>query len=129
MKVKCTNNHLAKITNADVFERLSSSIHLPDPDSNLELGAEYSVQAIELMWGGIWIYLETCGSDYPYPYPIEFFEIVDSSILVDWSVRAPYRNQNLAIVGFQEWISDPNFYEKLLDDSPVEVAIYELRKL
>lgn len=123
MRVKCKFNDLAEIESL-VAARLNPYVYGPGPDCGLEIGSEYFVCAIEFMWGGIWIYIEVSSRDYPFPYPIEFFEIVDSSIPVDWSACAPYRNQHLAIVSFQEWISDPNFYEKLLDDSPTEVAVY-----
>jgi hypothetical protein len=127
MRIRCKNNDLASIE-ASARERLGQSINRSGPDYGLELDAEYFVYAIEFMRGGIWVYIETPGRDYPFPYPIEFFEIVDSSIPSDWAAKAPYRNQHLAIVGFREWVNDPTFYEKLLDDSPIEISVYESKK-
>jgi hypothetical protein len=76
------------------------------------------------MRGGIWIYIETSGRDYPFPYPIEFFEIVDSSIPVHWLIAAPYRPGSAAIITFEKWVRDHDFYEKLLNDSPASVSAY-----
>jgi len=99
-----------------------------DPDYELEIGSEYCVYALEFMWGGIWLYIETYGRDYPHPYPIEYFEIVDSSLPDDWLFSAPYRASSKAIASYAEWVNDPHFYEKLLNDSPKELAVYESKR-
>lgn len=127
MRIKCRFNDLAEL-DALAVTRLAPFINRSGPDYDLELGAEYFVYGIELMRGGIWIYIEISGRDYPFPYPIEFFEVMDSSIPSNWIVAAPYRGMSKAIISFEEWATKPDFYENLVNDSPTEVSIYESQK-
>lgn len=128
MLVKCKCNDLVEL-NSDASARLFPHVYSPGADYSLEIGSVYIVFAIEFMRGGIWIYIEVASRDFPVPYPIEFFDVVDSNLPADWNCRTPYRPGTLAIVSFKEWTDNTNFYESLLDNSESELFIYSKKRL
>ena len=90
----------------------------------LTIGKEYIVYAFYESQGNVWYYI--CDDNYSY-YPMQnpapLFEIVDNRLSKYWRfVLAP---NGLLEVAFDQWFTDPNFYDKLTDREEAEVLIFE----
>jgi hypothetical protein len=116
-----------------VRERLAKSIHLDGEDRDLVVGKSYSVAAIEWWNGGeLRVFLHTVEKcDYPYPYPLEMFEVIDSSLPASWCLVFESRPFGMAIkrMSFSEWAEDDNFYELLIDGDEKAIGIYKHHKV
>jgi hypothetical protein len=128
MRVVCINNTVAAISETEVRERLRRSINLDGPITDLAIGREYAVQAIEERDdGGLWFYLHTVSvSDYPDPYPAEMFELRDNTVPAGWTVRLQAQRGNVRCkrITFAAWASDDYFYERLVDGDADTVSVY-----
>lgn len=127
MKVKCLINNLCEISHEETRARLAEFIHMPDGDSNLEIGETYEVQALEYRDSNVWLYIHTVESnEYPFPYPIEFFQTEDSSLPTNWqaSLIGDSDNPFLKRLTFPEWAHNDLFFEMLIDGEPGYVATY-----
>jgi hypothetical protein len=65
---------------------------------------------------------------WPSAYPIEIFELVETSIPEGWiiqfgDINSPFKC--LLKIGFPEWINDDTLYERLIEDDPSAIAIYD----
>lgn len=132
MRVKCFVNDISKLNDATLKRRLAESIHREGADEDLVIGSNYVVLGID-RWsdGGLRVYLHTVEeSDYPYPYPIEMFEVVDSTVPTGWCVTFEQQPLGVGIkrIGFPEWVNDDSFYERLVDGDEAAIAIYKHRK-
>ncbi len=92
------------------------------------IGEVYPVQAMRL-WkdGGWWVYLDTDPyRGYPYPFPLEFFSVVDASLPAAWNVKFEEGEMGLRFkrLAFAEWAEDDVFYERLVDGDPATVEVY-----
>lgn len=130
MRVRCVANDIEKLNNSIVRKRLVESIHREGADEDLTVNAVYAVLAME-QWsdGGIRVYLHTVGeSNYPYPYPVEMFEVVDATVTTSWCVTF-FEQQSLGMsikrISFPEWAHDDFFYERLVDGDEAVIAIYK----
>jgi hypothetical protein len=127
MRVVCRANDVSAISNASVRERLSRSIHIVGPISDLVVGREYAVQALEARDEGLWVYLHSvAASDYPYPYPLELFDFSDERIPAGWMLRVDATRQHVVFkrAAFVEWMADEQFYERLVDGDPEAISAY-----
>lgn len=127
MRVVCTQNTLAAIAESEVRERLRRLIHMNGPITDLEIGREYAVQAVEEMWGGLWFYLHTVSvNDYPYPYPAEMFELRDNTVPAGWVVSMKVQRGSVGLkrITFPAWATDDVFYERLVDGDVETVSVY-----
>lgn len=132
MFVRCVTNIVDKLPDPAVKARLHQSIHREGPDEDLTVGQVYPVLAIA-RWqdGGVRIYLHTVASnDHPYPYPIEMFEVVDSSLPTGWCVHFGRCQDGMTVerIGFPEWAKDDQFFEKLVDGDDATIAIYRQQR-
>lgn len=127
MRVKCVLRDARDLNNKLVEHRLRRSIHLDGPIGDLGLGKIYNVVGLQESDGGIWVMLDTVEkSDYPYPYPIEMFEIIDCSLPGDWCINFVQRSDGAFIkrIGFREWATDETFYERLIDGDQGAIDVY-----
>jgi hypothetical protein len=118
MLVKCYANSLNVLDNFLVSKRLQRSIQVDGELSDLIVGKVYDVLAIEERDGGVWFFIHTVKeSEYPYPYPSEFFEVLDTSLGRGWCVKFESTGDKSIIkrISFYEWANDAFFYEKLID--------------
>lgn len=132
MRVTCIKNEVAAIEEAEVRDRIRRSIHIDGPMSDLAVGREYSVQALEERDGGLWLYLHTVAmSDYPYPYPAEMFEVQDNILLAEWCIRLQVQRGNIVwkLIAFCEWVNDEHFYERLVDGDVEAISLYQRSKI
>ena len=133
MRVKCKYNNVSDIPDSAVRERLPESIQCENLDEDLIVGNVYAVVALA-RWndGGVRVYLHTVKeSDFPYPYPLEMFDVVDPAIPENWNlsfVSLPGRVE-VKMMGFSEWTADNQFYEKLVDGDECAIAIYKKKCL
>lgn len=128
MHVRCITNAVDDLPCAAVRERLHSCMRLDGSIGELLVGQVYPVYAIGL-WndGGLRVYLHTISeSDFPYPYPIEMFEITDSTFPAGWCVNFSRNESGAGIcrISFPEWASDPQFFERLVDGDHSAIEIY-----
>lgn len=133
MRVRCIANDVDKLPNSMVKKRLAESINREGADENLVVDSIYIVLAVD-RWGdgGIRVYLHTVEeSDYPYPYPIEMFEVIDSSVPKGWCMVFGQQPLMMGIkrLSFPEWANDDSFYERLVDGDEAAIAIYKHRKM
>lgn len=127
MRAVCIRNRISAIGETNVRERIRRSVHLDGPMTDLTVGREYSVQALEERDGGVWIYLHTISaSDYPYPFPAEMFEFRDNTLPAEWSIRLCNERGGFAWkrITFSAWANDDSFYEKLVEGDPGSITLY-----
>ncbi|NER32676.1 MAG: hypothetical protein F6J93_01110 [Oscillatoria sp. SIO1A7] len=124
MKIRC----IAK-TGADLPERyfLPHLCYKKEMEFQLIVGKEYTVYALYELQGMVWYYI--CDESYTY-FPIHnpapLFEVVDNRISQYW--RFKLNANGLLEIGFEEWISDRYFYDKVTDMEEPEVSIFEKAK-
>lgn len=133
MRVRCIANDVGQLSGAMLKSRLMESIHRDGADDDLAIGSIYDVLALD-KWGdgGIRIYLHTVKeSDYPYPYPIEMFEVIDATVPTAWCLTFEQQPFGVCLkrISFPEWANDDSFYEKLVGGDETAIAIYKHRKM
>ncbi|WP_370600361.1 hypothetical protein [Pseudomonas nitroreducens] len=134
MKVICKINNLGDISNAVSRERIGRYIFLPDGELDLVTGREYVVYGVVFWDGCPWLYVCPEEHDeYPKPYAIEFFDVVDSRVSEFWRFSSSFEAKggvmNVSLV-FEEWAVSPVFYENLVDGNSDCIRIFEgYRKL
>lgn len=127
MRVKCLTNDINLLNNPLVHNRLHKSVHIDGELTDLSPGEIYNVLAIEERDKGVWVFLHTVEeSDYPYPYPIELFEVVDNCMNANWCIKFEQLSNKsfVKIISFSEWTNDPLFYEKLVNGDTKSIDIY-----
>jgi hypothetical protein len=130
MRVICTKNELAGIAEPEVRERIRRLVRRDGPITDLAVGQEYAVQALEERDGGLWLYLHTVSvNDYPFPYPVEMFDVRDNTLPAEWSIRMETERGNVVCkrITFSAWADDDHFYERLVDGDAETVALYRRR--
>ncbi|TAH23697.1 MAG: hypothetical protein EAZ09_06630, partial [Oscillatoriales cyanobacterium] len=82
------------------------------------------VYAIREWKGTIWYYI--CDDNYSY-YPIHnpapMFEVVDKRVSKYWQFELS--PNGLLMIAFEQWFTDPYFYDKLTDQEEAEVEIFD----
>ena len=87
MRARCINNDVAVIDQPRVRDRIRRSIHIDGPMTDLTVGREYAIQAVEERDGGLWFYVHSVAiNGYPYPYPAEMFGLSVNVIPPTWCV-------------------------------------------
>lgn len=90
----------------------------------LTVGKEYVVYAIRSWQGIVWYYI--CDDNYSY-YPIQtpapLFEVVDNRVSKYWQFMLD--PNGVLRFAFEQWFTDPCFYDKLTDQEEAEVEIFE----
>ncbi|MFB2833539.1 hypothetical protein [Floridanema evergladense] len=90
----------------------------------LTIGKEYIVYAFSVKEGQIWYYIcEDNYMYYPMRSPAPLFEVVDNRMSANW--RLQLSANGLLEVAFEQWFSDPYFYDKLTDREEREILIFE----
>lgn len=121
MQVRC----IANTGNALPESYLKSDFYFTkEVEFPLTLGKEYVVYALYQSQGNVWYYI--CDDNYTY-YPMQnpapLFEVVDSRVSKYWRFElAPNGRLEMA---FEQWFTDPYFYDKLTDQEEAEVEIFE----
>ena len=127
MRALCIHNSLATIAEAQVRERLRRSIHIDGPITDLVVGREYAIQAIEERDDGLSLYLHTVPmNDYPYPYPVEMFQLRENSVPAGWGVYLRTHQGRVVCkrISFSLWATDDRFYERLVEGDAETTSIY-----
>jgi len=132
MRVKCIVNALEQLADTGVKARLANSIHLDGPDENLVIGNTYEVLALDRADdGGLRVYLHSVErGDHPYPYPLEMFNIEDSTFPENWVIGFAQNQYGSTMkrISFPEWASDDRFFEKLVDGDQITLGQYRKQK-
>ena len=127
MKVVCKFNNLKDISDPDALERIRKYISKPDGEVDLSVGKEYMVYGIVFWDNCPWLYL--CPEDYddyPKPFALEFFDIVDDMLSSYWKLSSFSNGVGEATTSlvFDEWANDPLYYESLIDGDPEAEVIF-----
>jgi len=133
MRVRCKINVVDEVLDFRTRERLAKCVHRDGLDEDLVVGNIYFVFALA-RWidGGFRVYLHTIEeSHHPYPYPLEMFEVIDSSMPQNWCVNFEQQQGGLELkqISFAEWTADCRFYEKLVDGDEEAINSYNLQRL
>ena len=121
MKIRCIANTGADLPESYFLPHLS---YKKETEFQLRVGKEYIVYALYEWEGKIWYYI--CDERYTY-YPIHnpapLFEVVNDRISKYWRFKlAP---NGLLTLAFEQWFSEPYFYDKLTDQEEQAVLIFE----
>jgi len=121
MRIRCIANngeHLPE-NYIDPARGYTKKVELP-----LTVGKEYVVYAIRAWQGVVWYYI--CDDNYSY-YPIQtpapLFEVVDSRVSKYWQFMLD--PNGVLRFAFEQWFTDPYFYDKLTDQEEAEVEIFD----
>ncbi|HAX75168.1 MAG TPA: hypothetical protein DCY88_04850 [Cyanobacteria bacterium UBA11372] len=90
----------------------------------LTVGKEYTVYALKQWQGTVWYYIcDDNSTYYPIQTPAPLFEMVDNRMSKYW--RFKFYNNGLLKIAFQQWFSEPYFYDKLTDQKEEQVLIFD----
>ncbi len=121
MKIRCIANTGASLPDDYIEPAIG---YTKDIQFSLTIGKEYVVYAFREWQGSIWYYI--CDDNYSY-YPMEnpapMFEVVDSRVSKYW--RFKLSPNGLLMIVFEQWFTDPYFYDKLTDYEEAEVEIFD----
>ncbi|MEZ0579131.1 hypothetical protein [Nocardioides sp. MH1] len=128
MIVRCIANTGASLPAANIDTRRGYDRATEFP---LTIGDSYAVFAFTIFLGTGWYYvIDDDRLDWPTWMPASLFDVVDGSIPAGWKlgyVRLSADDQR-PIVSFPEWADDPAFYERLVDQDPVAVQVFDRRR-
>jgi len=127
MRVRNKYRKLADIADEQVIRRLSSDISGVDYELFFSIGEEYNVYGIEFRKNSPFCYVCTIADlSYPTPYPIEFLEVIDARLSKYWQLSVRYLTDGKvrSSLVFEEWSTNPMFYERLLDGVEEEKATF-----
>lgn len=126
MKVVCKVNNLNSLSDERLLERLKKYIFMPGGEIDLELGREYTVYGVIFRDNSPWYYL--CSEEYdeyPKPFAAEFFNVSDDRLSSYWKLSVDQGEEKiLSSLAFDEWVKDPSFYERLIEDDPEAVELF-----
>jgi len=127
MKVQCNNN-----TGINLLEGYL------DPAGGIDRaivfdvtpGQIYSVYGVSLHSGQVWYYL--CGDLHPYYpvlYPAILFSLVNKTLSKYWIFEyTPQHPDHQALFTFEDWASDPYFYDRLTDYDENALVVFKKYK-
>jgi len=133
MKVKCTWKKGDDVPSAYTF---GNSPYV-SKDWYLTAGKQYTVYAVSCHEGMTWYYVvDDHNLWFPIMKPAPLFEITDPRPSALWRVAFKYGRDwktkehsiEILLLAFEEWCADPNYYERLADNNPPEVAIFAQRR-
>lgn len=134
MRVKC------KWSKGDVLATPYVDSRIPRDNTTdwfLTTGKEYVVYAMQCCEGKTWYYImDDHDLWFPIMKPAPLFEIVDSRLSSAWRVAFEHGRDyktgkysiEIILLAFDEWCSDPTYYERLSDNNAHEVAIFAQRR-
>lgn len=137
MIVRAIDNNIDLVSSdALLYQHLLDTHRYDRPVLKIRPGRLSSVLAIEVKLRNLWVYIcEPPDLRYPLKYPLQFFSVLDSraSKLWDWD-RTPLEHMGLDLnteqrISFPEWVSDPNFYEKLVDGDPLAIKQFTAARI
>ena len=121
MKIRCIANTGAALPESYFLPHLC---YQKETDFQVTVAKEYVVYALYEWEGKIWYYI--CDDNYTY-YPIHkpapLFEVLDDRVSKYW--RFKLEPNGLLTIAFEQWFSEPYFYDKLTDQEEREVLIFE----
>lgn len=96
----------------------------------LDIGREYVVYALEMMYGLDWVYVLPQGQDIPLRYPAAVFSVVDGSIPDEWIYEIRQENGlSRSLISFPSWTGDRSYYERLLDRESSALSAFLLERV
>ncbi|MCH1430190.1 MAG: hypothetical protein L7U87_05440 [Chlamydiales bacterium] len=128
MKVVCKIDNWNEITDKGALRRIKKYINLPDGETYLDLGKEYTVYGIVFWDSAPWYYIcSELGLMYPEPFAAELFEVSCPRLSSCWRLHthaSSYTGPISSLV-LPEWAENPIFYERLIDGEPEEEETFK----
>jgi hypothetical protein len=102
----------------------------PKTEFFITVGKEYVVYGVEFALNQIWFYIDDDQHHwYPIRKPAPLFQLIDSRLSKYWRIGiSEGKHGSVCWLFFDEFISDPYFYDRLTDRAAAEVEIFRERK-
>lgn len=127
MRVKCI---LTDISNQAYAKDDRVFAQSDDGLLELDIGREYMVYALEMMYGLDWVYVLPQGQDIPLRYPAAVFSVADGSIPDEWIYEIRQENGlSRSLLSFPSWSGDGSYYERLLDRESSALSVFLLERV
>lgn len=127
MRVKCL---LADISGQSYAKDNRVLAQSDDGLLELDLGREYVVYAVEMMYGLDWVYVLPQGQDIPLRYPAAAFSVADGSIPGEWIYEIRQEDgQSRSLLSYPAWAGDRSYYERLLDRESSALSVFLLERV
>jgi hypothetical protein len=133
MRVRCKWKKGNEFNPTYAHNRMPSS----SKEWHLTTGKEYVVYGLECYESQTWFYVvDDHNLWFPIMKPAPLFEITEPRPSALWRVAFKYGRDwktkehsiEILLLAFEEWCADPNYYERLADNNPPEVAIFAQRR-
>ena len=128
MQIKCKFNRIDQINDNPTKVALREVIYLEDDyELGIKIDKIYDVYGIYFhKTGAMYLICEEDDDLYPIGSHASFFEIVDSSMPIDWVFV--YNDIDESYLVPKIWAEDPMFYENLLNGNKKEEDIFKMIK-
>ncbi len=131
MKLKCIKKHEKDLPKDALEPRTGFNAESSFP---LTIDKEYVVYGLTVRNNYIWYYI--CDDDYDFlEYPVwkpsPLFKVISTKISRTWVFNVYIGENKLStypILGFPEWVNDPNYYNLLTDGNSKAVEIFNKYK-
>lgn len=128
MKVLCISNSRTAVPEnyLDIHTGTASTSEVP-----ITVGKEYVVYGLALQKNAqVWYYIsDDDGLYYPFHYPAPMFQVVDGRPSKYWRFAfTPEHLDHIALFGFEEWVRDEYFYDRLTNGEESEVSTFRTMK-
>lgn len=124
MRVRCIKNSGQALPSEYLDKSLGISTM---SEFNLTLGKDYIVYTVVFLSGNRLLYYlcDDAYTYYPKNYAAPLFRVIDNSVSRYWRLETyEDRKLTLAILGFDKWVSERYFYDRLTDGEEPEVSIF-----
>jgi hypothetical protein len=127
MKVLCTANRGEALPAHYLDPRIPRG---PKNEFFVTVGRTYVVYALRFLSNQVWYYIDDDHHEwYPIRKPAPLFQVIDPRLSKYWSIRVSEGDRGSdVLVAFEEWLSDPRFYDRLTDMGDEEVKAFQERK-
>lgn len=127
MKVLCIANRGKALPAQYLDPRIPRG---PESEFSVTISKTYLVYALRFFSNQVWYYIDDDHHLwYPAGRPAPLFQVVDSQLSKYWGLRVSESDRGTdVLIAFEEWVSDPWFYDRLTDREAREVEKFKERK-
>ena len=129
MIIKCTSNSVSSLPDKFMDPAWGYG---ENTRFHVTVGNQYRVYTVSFWDALVFYYIaDDCFTEYPRRYPASLFKIIDNSLSKYWGIQeyANHKDYKL-LISFNEWLTDPYYFEKLLEGDRDRVrAFYDRKRL
>ena len=122
MKAQCIANKAEVLS----FEQQQSLNFEPTTSFNLTIGNKYILYGMHAYKNTVFYLLIGDNPTLPCLYPADLFELIDHLLPIEWYFNVT--QQNGALWGYKELITNPDHLDRLLRQDPDALALFNMRK-